>query len=229
MSKRTVQRPQRATQNSPQRRCVVCASTFDADRLVRFSLLNGHIVIDKTENGRSAYVCNAAACLRALTPKHLARSQKTAVESFDVAALIDDLHRLAERRTLETIGLARRSGAVDVGTDDVLRALSADANAAGVVVAADLSASSLQRFPAHVRFISATALGAAAGMGRVGAMRITNNRLAGRLNFWLQLWHETHPHDTQHAATSQNAVAAPQTMAGKEQNNLRGHNIEVPS
>jgi hypothetical protein len=100
--------------------------------------------------------------------------------------LISDLHRIAEQRLLETVGLARRQGILDVGVERM------SALDELVIVASDLAARSASQLGDGARrFLQGTALGRAAGMGWVGAMRIAPGRLADQAAYWLALWYET--------------------------------------
>jgi hypothetical protein len=118
----------------------------------------------------------------------LSRAFKGPVADVDAKALVTDLHGLAERRVLETVGLARRQHVLDVGVDKL------PWNDSDVILAADLSERSDAKFgDANKRFIAGDALGRAAGMGWVGAMRIRPGSLADRAAYWLALWYETRP------------------------------------
>lgn len=167
------------------RSCVVCRRERSQDALVRVGQIDGHPIVGRPGRGRSAYVCVARACLENLSAAALSRGLRHAVQ-LDRVQFVEELHRLAERRVLEMVGLARRQGALVFGVDDV-------AGGSGVVlVATDLSGRSRRDLGESARvFVDGATLGRAAGMGWLGAVRIDVKRLAEQAEYWLALWYES--------------------------------------
>lgn len=175
-----------ATRSEPKRRCVVCRAERSDSKLVRLGLMGGAVHPVTKSGGRGAHVCATRTCLEQITARHVARSLRGPVEQFAAASLIRDLHQLAERRFLETVGLARRQGILAVGVQQM------SDEGELVVVASDLAPRSFSQLGSGARrFLGGAALGRAAGMGWVGVMRIAPGRLAEQAAYWLSLWYET--------------------------------------
>lgn len=177
------------------RTCVVCREPTGVSEHpgLRLQLIEGQVVVSPPRlKGRGVWVCVKRACLEKLGARHLSRGFRKPLASFAPEAWRGQVRALAERRVLETVGLARRSGQLEVGLDSTLRE-----GVDGVGwVANDLSPRS-QRRAAHLpTFVEAARMGRAAGLGAVGAMKVRAGPLAERAALWLALWCETRPHDT---------------------------------
>lgn len=177
----------RTTQNtSSERLCVSCRTSRSPSDLLRIGCVGGIACPQPKGTGRGAWVCTKRDCLDDLSPRSLGRSLKQPVAPFDSAEMIEAIHTLAEKRLLETIGLARRQGDLKTGVDRVSR------SSGVVVVADDLSERSLRNVGSGAQpFMDGAALGRAAGMGWVGAIGFRPGSLADRAAYWLALWFET--------------------------------------
>jgi predicted RNA-binding protein YlxR (DUF448 family) len=174
------------TRAEPTRRCVVCRSERLAAKLVRLSQTGGVVHLAPKSSGRGAHVCARRGCLEQLTARHVSRALRERVEAVDVTSFMEAVHDVAEQRLLGTVGLARRQGSLRVGVEQ--RSVAGEL----VIAASDLASRSVSQLGDEaLRFLDGTALGRAAGMGWVGAMRIAPGRLADRAAYWLALWYET--------------------------------------
>ena len=144
-------------------------------------------------DGRHAYVCLDGDCLHQISSKALSRSFKAPQSGLNGKTFVPRVHELAERRLLETIGLARRSGTLATGTEAVLQG-PPEANACAVILAASDLAERTERQAKRMcaeTFLGSERLGKAAGMGRVGIMKFEPGRLADRAAYWLRVWRAT--------------------------------------
>ncbi len=181
------------------RSCVVCRAERPQDELLRVGQVDGNLVVGRPARGRSAYVCVSRPCFDRLSAGALSRGLRTRV-TVDRERFLEQIHQLAERRVLETVGLARRQGGLVCGVDAAPRR-------SGLVLAAsDLAGRSRERLGEEARaFVDGSTLGRAAGMGWLGAARIAVKRLAEQAAYWLALWYESR---------SAAAVSATQLPAG---------------
>ena len=176
-----------------ERTCVVCRQKRSPHKLLGFSAPGGVLAPRRPTRGRGAWVCLSSECLRGLTPAVAARafrSRLTVPPALQGAALICSLRELAHRRLLETLGLARRSGAIRLGIDAV------SSSPTDVIIAAtDLAARShAQALRLGASFVDdAETLGAALGSGRVGVLAVLPGRFADDAAYWLSLWQATLP------------------------------------
>ena len=153
------------------RTCVVCRTAQPRPALMRLGAQT-----TSRPSGRGRYVCVARGCLSRLSAKHGGAEDLVA------------LHGLAERRVLETVGLARRMGVLEYGVDNLQ---DRDLGAGVLIAANDLSARSQRHYKAARPFVSSLCLGRAAGMGAVGLAFIPPSQLAERAAYWLSVWYET--------------------------------------
>jgi predicted RNA-binding protein YlxR (DUF448 family) len=177
----------------PERTCVVCRAAKPTTDLLRLARDNGVLVVRQKGAGRSAYVCVAEACLAALDDGAASRSfgAKTTV----APELVGQLHVLATQRVFEAIGLARRSGVLTLGADDVAR-LGDDDGEGVTLVASDVSLRNAAALPSAAVFATASELGRACGAARVGVMHIAPGRLASLADYWLRVCYESRPRAT---------------------------------
>ena len=177
----------------PERSCVVCRASLPAPQLLRLSCMEGVLLFARggKARGRGAYVCPEASCLRSLNSARLSRALRSGVSLTETnEEALERLRALAKRRILETLGLARRSGMLEMGSDRVAENLKTcmDMGESGVALrASDLSdrtAHSLRR--AWVLGTSED-LGRAIGVARAGALWVSASRFAVGLDFWLRV------------------------------------------
>lgn len=168
------------------RTCIVTRRAHSPDSLLALTLIGDRVVAGRREGTRGAYVSVSAPALKALNVRSLSRAMRTSVKTFELDEFLDTTHRLAERKVLERIGLARGCGILRVGLD---AARSAGAGAA-VFQAETLSARSARQIEAMV-FVDGEQLGSAAGMGWVGVLAIPPGQLADDASYWWRVWYET--------------------------------------
>lgn len=192
-----------------ERACVVCRRTRPQKELLAFGRVGALVCLERPGRGRGAYVCISRACLGNVGPKALGRAFKAAItipEPLRGAALLPTVHSLAERRLLETLGLARRSGEVLRGVDRVGRETRESLDKGVVIAACDLSVRSgrqAERIGAQP-FVDADRIGRALGTGRVGLLAIAKGRLGDRADYWLRLWTETYSERSTDPSTNTN-------------------------
>ncbi len=170
---------------SPLRTCVSCRRHRQPDGLLRLQLMQGSLVMAAKRGGRGAHVCVKRECIKGLTAGSLSRALRVPVADLDTDALLCDANRLAQRRLLDTIGLARRQGALTPGVERIVKR-----NDSFVVVASDLSERGRRTLSGVPSFIEGHELGRAAGMGWLGAVSIAEP-LAKQAAYWLTLWYES--------------------------------------
>jgi predicted RNA-binding protein YlxR (DUF448 family) len=183
------------------RTCVVCRARRPMSTLIRVARHDGAVTLGgASTGGRGAHVCIARDCLRGLSGRCLARAFRASeLAPLDSSRVLRELHNLAQRRVLETIGLSRRIGILACGVDRLAVQPSAgDQSRQGssmgiVLVASDAADRSRRRLKGAQPFVQAASIGQAAGQGPVGAVGIKPGRLAERAAYWLAVWYETHP------------------------------------
>ncbi len=179
-----------AIEHEPQRTCIITKRQLPPNELLRLAWVDGQIVPGPKGGGRGAYIKVARDVFDQLEPKVLSRTFREQVQGFDREQFLSDLHRMAERRVLEAVGLARRIGILVTGTDNV----PANAHDGVLLVADDLAARTSGKFGAPP-FVSGAALGQAAGMGYVGAALIPGktHHITNEAAYWLAVWYESDP------------------------------------
>lgn len=169
-----------------ERTCVVTRRALPPEALLSLTLIGTQVVAGRGPRGRGAYVSIERAVMGALDDRTLSRAFRTGVRGFDVSEFLANTHAAAEKKVLERIGLARRSGTLQVGVESVSKL----PTGAAVILASDLSARSAAKIEGF-QFVTGEALGAAAGMGWVGALAIPSHQLAQDASYWLRVWYES--------------------------------------
>jgi predicted RNA-binding protein YlxR (DUF448 family) len=175
--------------STPTRACVVCRAEKGTAELVRLSWHKGVVGLGRGDKGRGAHVCATRACLTQLSSHALTRAFKAATE-IEVEVFLAQLHGVAQAKVLEAVGLARRQGALAYGVDELSHAPAASQGGL-VLLAADLSERALRHAPEGSVFIDGAALGHAAGMGYLGAVRLAPGRLSDQAAYWISVWYES--------------------------------------
>ncbi|MEM6531001.1 MAG: hypothetical protein AAF654_00190 [Myxococcota bacterium] len=165
---------------------MVTRRALASEALLPLNLIGSTVVAGRGSKGRGAYVAVERDALRGLNDRVLSRAFRSGVSGFDVDEFLEQTHAAAERKVLERIGLARRSGGLVVGIEAVAKA-SAKAT---VILAADLSGRSAAKIEGF-EFLTGEALGASAGMGWIGALAIQPQQLAQDASYWLRVWYES--------------------------------------
>jgi hypothetical protein len=122
-----------------ERRCIVTGEVREEAQLIRFAVSpDGDVVPDIAAKlpGRGIWVSAERAILeRAIAKNHFSKAAKANVKaSAELPALVE---RLIAQRMIGDLGMARRSGALVTGFDNVARALDARPTPALLIEASD--------------------------------------------------------------------------------------------
>ncbi|MDP7040995.1 MAG: DUF448 domain-containing protein [Myxococcota bacterium] len=170
------------------RTCVVCRESSPAKELLGLKVLNQMLVADEKVAGRGAWVHLRAACLDGLELDLLEKALRTKIDFENQKAWLTNLRLLAQKRVLECVGLARRSGKLLIGLDHIGKA---KAHGSLVLCADDLADGSIKKCGAHARqFCSGDELGKAVGRQWAGVVGFCDVRHRGRAFFWWNLWEQ---------------------------------------
>lgn len=175
--------------SGPRRTCAGCRKSLDRELLVRYvHSPQGEIVVDyrKKLPGRGVYTCFDRRCLEnAVKRGQLSRAlRQNASPKADL--LWRELHDQVRGKVLNLLGIARKSGQVVSGTQQVLTGLRAGADFLLLVRAEDLSDDSAVRIdmtaarytvPCFVLF-SKELLGQLLGKSERGVVALKNGKLA---------------------------------------------------
>jgi uncharacterized protein len=178
-----------------QRRCIVTGEIMPDNRLVRFVLApDGEVVPDVAAKlpGRGIWVsATRAAVSEAVEKKLFARAAKAPAHAS--AGLADRTEKALLTRMLGDLGLARRSGALVLGFDNVLRALESPKPPKLLIDAADGAADGKRKLynaahargmkPELVTCLTSAELGLALGRENVIHAAVQPGGLAERLMF----------------------------------------------
>ncbi|MDT8420565.1 MAG: DUF448 domain-containing protein [Desulfuromonadales bacterium] len=129
----------------PQRTCIACRRTADQNELVRFVLgPDGALLVDYRHKlpGRGAYTCLNRECLgRAVEKRQFQRSFRGQAESASAEALLLSLQEQVLARVEALLGMARKSGQLETGTNSVLDSLRKKGKFAVLILSEDISES----------------------------------------------------------------------------------------
>lgn len=129
----------------PQRTCVACRQVADQDRLVRYVLApDGQVLVDYRHKlpGRGAYTCLNSDCLEtAVTRRQFQRSFKGEGTPPLAENLIKALKDQIAARAEALLGMARKSGRVESGSNAVLGSLRKEKKFALLILSEDISES----------------------------------------------------------------------------------------
>ena len=148
--------------------------------------------MSKEVRGRGAYVHLIATCLSGLDGDILERALCTKIHFEDAKVWLKNLRFLAQKRILESIGLARRSGTLLIGLDNIFkRGTKSKQQDTLVFCAEDLANASLKKCDGHAHiFCSGKDLGKAVGCQWVGAVSLGDGHHKDRACFWWNLWQQ---------------------------------------
>ena len=180
---------------SRERRCIVTGEVMPDNRLVRFVLApDGQVVPDAAAKlpGRGLWVsATRTAVSQAVEKKLFARAAKAPANAS--ADLADRTEKALATRMLGDLGLARRSGALVLGFDNVLRALESPKPPKLLIDAADGAADGKRKLynaahargmkPELVTCLTSAELGLALGRENVIHAAVQPGGLAERLMF----------------------------------------------
>ena len=178
-----------------ERRCIVSGEIMPDNRLIRFVAdPDGQVVPDAAAKlpGRGLWVtATRAAVTQAVEKKLFARAAKAQVAA--TADLADRTEKALVARMLGDLGIARRSGALVLGFDNVLRALDSARPPALLIEAGDGSKDGKRKLynaaharalkPVVVECLVSAELGLALGRENVIHAAVQPGGLAERLNF----------------------------------------------
>lgn len=198
--------PEEGGRSEPMRQCAVTRARAPQRSLLRLALgPDGQPYADVLGRapGRGVYVTCAPDVLRkALGPKGIGRAFRGRAKALDAEAvegLLEDTTARLEARLVELTGLARRAGALELGMDPVLRALSSATGPGWVVVVTrDLGAASLRKIEAAIAATNGRArvirvgtkdvLGSRLGRNEVGVLAVRPSQHAERLASEADRW-----------------------------------------
>ena len=178
-----------------QRRCIVTGEIMPDSRLVRFVVApDGQVVPDVAAKlpGRGLWVsASRSAITQAVEKKLFSRAAKANVAADN--SLADRTEQALVARMLGDLGLARRSGALVLGFDNVLRALDGPRPPSVMVEASDGSGDGKRKLynaayargvkPQLVECLTSAELGLALGRENVIHAAVQPGGLAERLTF----------------------------------------------
>jgi hypothetical protein len=127
----------------PQRSCIGCRKVLDQALLVRYVLSpQGEVVVDYGRKlpGRGVYTCFARACIEmAVKRQQFDRAFKGRNLTPQSTTLLASLSEQSERRVLNLLGMARKSGAALSGSRAVTAELTGSKPLGLVLMGKDLS------------------------------------------------------------------------------------------
>jgi predicted RNA-binding protein YlxR (DUF448 family) len=179
--------------SGPERRCIVTGQVLPKDRLIRFVAGPDGVVVPDLAAvlpGRGLWVLAERAVVeKAALKGHFAKAARAQVKaSPDLAARVE---ALLVRRMMADLGLARRSGVLVLGSDQVLRALAGKLPPAALIDASDGAADGKRKIRALARgrgwqpvlivALSSSELSLALGRVNVIHASLKPGRLAERL------------------------------------------------
>ena len=188
------------------RQCVVCRQRADSSKMVRM-LVTGEktgcagvprLFFARGDDGRarrlgvghSAYVCVSRRCIAALDERVMRRVFRGArVERDDSRPVHEQLEGMALKGLAQSLGLARRMGAVTFGVDRIVQRGNAARRNRVIIVAMDLSDRSVRALGSvsRVNGLSSAELGRFVGMGSVGALAVDSGPQLRVARYWLML------------------------------------------
>jgi predicted RNA-binding protein YlxR (DUF448 family) len=178
-----------------ERKCIVTGALRNEAQLIRFVVgPDGDAVPDIAAKlpGRGMWVTADSAILeRAIVRNCFSKAAKTNVKA--AADLVGRVESLIVRRMLDDLGLARRSGALVTGFDNVVRMLESPRPAALLVEASDGAADGRRKLlnlaagrglkPALIESLTAAEMSVALGRENVIHAALKSGQLAERLIF----------------------------------------------
>ena len=113
---------------------------------------------------------------------------RTKIDFENQKAWLANLRLLAQKRVLECVGLARRSGQLLIGLDHIGKTRGKNAL---ILCAEDLAEGSVKKCGADARqFCSGDELGKAVGRQWAGVVGFCDVRHRDRASFWWNLWEQ---------------------------------------
>ncbi len=149
--------------------------------------------------GRGAYTCFSTSCLRqAVKRGQFRRAFRTELQNGDADELAADLQRQLAERVAGLVGMARKSGAIVVGSNQVLDGLSGREALDLVLRAADMSAGIAGKVESAARkqgaklftVFNKQKLGNMLGRDEVSVVGLRKNALADSLELELQRYQQ---------------------------------------
>ena len=129
----------------PQRTCIACRKVADQDSLTRYVLApGGQVLVDYRHKlpGRGAYTCPGRDCMKtAVDRRQFQRTFRGEGEAPTTEGLSAALESQIEDRIEGLLGMARKSGQVESGSNAVLGSLRHRGKFALVVITEDISES----------------------------------------------------------------------------------------
>lgn len=184
---------ERDAASGPERRCIVTGQVLPKDRLIRFVAGPDGVVVPDLAAvlpGRGLWLlADRTSVEKAVLKGHFAKAARAQVKAPpDLAARVE---ALLVRRMMADLGLARRSGVLVLGSDQVLRALAGKFPPAALIDASDGAADGKRKIralargrgwqPVLIEALSSSELSLALGRENVIHASLKPGRLAERL------------------------------------------------
>lgn len=186
----------------PQRSCVACRKVDDQDRLIRFVLApDGDVLVDYRHKlpGRGAYSCLNRECLTGTVERRqLQRSFRGRGTVPAVDEMMVSLQKQIVTRIENLLGMARKSGQVESGSNAVLTSLRRRGGVALLIVCEDISqrieeklmaAAARQDVPVY-KVLTKSRLGLLLGKGERSVAALAAGALADAIAVELQRFTE---------------------------------------
>lgn len=127
----------------PQRTCIACRQVAGQDSLIRYVLApDGQVLVDYRHKlpGRGAYTCLNLECLEsAVTRRQFQRSFKGKGIPPEAKVLKKELQEQIAARVEALLGMARKSGQVESGSNAILGSLRQEKKYAFLILSEDIS------------------------------------------------------------------------------------------
>ncbi|HKL48494.1 MAG TPA: DUF448 domain-containing protein [Desulfuromonadales bacterium] len=191
-----------AATESSLRTCLGCRQVLEKKNLLRYVLSpQGDLLVDYQGKlpGRGAYTCLSSECLhKALKRRQFRRSFKRDFSPPEPDRLIEDLLRQVAGRVESLIGMARKSGALIMGSNQVLDGVAGRETLSFVLCAEDMSAgiaaklegSTRKKGTRLYRKFSKDKLGKMLGRDEVSVVGLKKSTLADSLELELKRYRQ---------------------------------------
>ena len=195
-----------------ERTCVVCRAVRPPAELLRLICVDTQVAVCARGKGRGSYVCLQHSCLSGLNAKGLSRAFKCRVDPTSVQTILLRSKELARKNILETVGLARRAGVLDIGADRIFRDRRDrnDGQRGILLMSSDISERGERacRRWQGCSFVDSRVMGSAAGLSKASMLRIRPGHLAMRAAYWWKVWQVTDPRGVEHFGVGSEQIRA---------------------
>ncbi len=128
---------------NPQRTCIACRKAADKKELLRYALSpGGQVLLDYRQRlpGRGVYTCCSRRCLAlAIKKQAFGRGFRKNHRQLDLEDLLRQLKDAIAGKVLSLVGMARKAGMINLGSNAVLTVLKRGQAPALIITAEDIS------------------------------------------------------------------------------------------